>query len=90
MPQADDNWSPVGDAAIRAVSETLQANGCMLEAIVAQIDYIDSDGQRCWAFIALPGQYAKQSVQMAAHLHEYYQELQRQDLRRFIRRQQEQ
>jgi hypothetical protein len=61
----------------------------MLEAIVGQVDYIDADGQRCWSFIAVPGQYAEQSTQMANHLAAYYVERQRAELRRFIRRQEQ-
>ena len=80
------SWIPLSDAAVRAISDALSANGCLLEAVVGQVDYIDGDGQRCWTFLSMPGQYAEQSVQMAAHLNAYYQERQRMELRSFIRR----
>jgi hypothetical protein len=80
-------WTPLSETAVAALSDALIANGCMLEALVGQVDYIDSDGRRCWSFIAVPGQYSEQSVQMAAHLNAFYQERQRMELRQFIRNQ---
>lgn len=60
-----------------AVAQRLAEHGCFLQGFVAQIDYVDEDGDQALTMAVPEGQSSYDSHTMAGHLFTWLDELRR-------------